>query len=87
MTTGQKKRFRWREETMVSVLKYMIDQHKEFISAKKNGSTQTFFNEVGKIVGTEGSVVDNMLNATAWSIGTNNMVLVNFTLELTSTNS
>ena len=61
MTTGQKKRFRWREETMVSVLKYMIDQHKEFISAKKNGSTQAFLNEVGKIVGTEGSAVDNML--------------------------
>ena len=58
---SQKKRFQWTADNRISVLNQLIEKHEDWKRAKRNGVVQDFYDEVGMVVGAEGSVVQTML--------------------------
>ena len=61
MDAGGKKRFRWNEQRMLEVLQSMRDNHAAYKLAKRQGTVQDFFNNMGTPYEIAGTVVENML--------------------------
>lgn len=63
--SGQPKRFKWTAERMLTCLRYLIDHHAEFTTAKRRGTLDVFFEQTGAATAADlnidKTVIENLL--------------------------